>query len=364
MAIRRELLDEILKDVKSSEDLTGPDGVLNELTGALVSRLMEVEMTDHLGYEANDPAGRGSGNSRNGKGKKTIRTSRGEVDVEVPRDREGSFEPQIVRKRQTRFEGFDKEILSLYGKGMTIREIKAHLEQLYNVEVSPELISKATDAIHDEIQAWRSRPLDPVWPIVILDAIVVKIRDKGSVRNKAAYLALGINVEGQKDVLGIWIDDSEGAKLWLSILTELKNRGVEDILIACCDGLRGFPDAIEAVYPRTTVQTCIVHMIRNSLRYVSWKDRKRLARELRPIYSAENRTAAESALDRFEADWGGQYPQIVRSWRTNWERVVPFLDFPAEIRKVIYTTNAIESLNATLRKSLNPRGTSRTTRPR
>ncbi len=356
MTIRKELLDEILKDVKSSEDLTGPDGVLNELTGALVSRLMEVEMTDHLGYEKHDPAGRGSGNSRNGRGKKRLRTSRGNVEVDVPRDREGSFEPRIVKKRQTRFEGFDKEILSLYGKGMTVREIQAHLEQLYSVEVSPDLISKATDAIHEEIQAWRSRPLDTLYPIVILDAIVLKIRDKGAVRNKAAYLALGINLEGQKDVLGIWIDDSEGAKLWLSILTELKNRGVEDILIACCDGLKGFPDAIEAAFPRTTVQTCIVHMIRNSLRFVSWKDRKKIARELRPIYSAENREAAETALSRFDADWGSQYPQIVRSWRTNWERVVPFLDFPGAIRRVIYTTNAIESLNATLRKSLNPHG--------
>ncbi len=356
MTIRKELLDEILKDVKSSEDLTGPDGVLNELTGALVSRLMEVEMTDHLGYEKHDPVGRGSGNSRNGSGKKTLRTSRGEVEVDVPRDRDSSFEPRIVKKRQTRFEGFDKEILSLYGKGMTVREIQAHLEQLYNVEVSPDLISKATDAVHDEIRAWRSRPLDALYPIVILDAIVLKIRDKGAVRNKAAYVALGVNLEGQKDVLGIWIDDSEGAKLWLSILTELKNRGVEDILIACCDGLKGFPDAIEAVFPRTTVQTCIVHMIRNSLRFVSWKHRKVIARDLRPIYTAENREAAESALEKFEKDWGDQYPQIVRSWRTNWERVVPFLDFPAPIRKVIYTTNAIESLNATLRKSLNPHG--------
>ena len=356
MSIRRELLDELLKDVKSAEDLTGKDGVLNELTGALVSRLMEVEMTDHLGYEKHDPSGRGSGNSRNGRGKKKVRTSRGEIEVDVPRDREGTFEPQIVRKRQTRFDGFDKEILSLYGKGMTVREIQAHLEQLYNVDVSPDLISKATDAVRDEIHAWRSRPLAPVWPVVILDAIVIKVRDRGTVRNKAAYVAMGIDPEGLKDVLGIWIDESEGAKFWLSILTELRNRGIEDILIACCDGLKGFPEAIEAVFPRTTVQTCIVHMIRNSLRNTSWKDRRKLARELRPIYSADSRATAEAAMDEFERDWGTQYPQIVRSWRDNWERVVPFLDFPAEIRKVIYTTNAIESLNATLRKALNPRG--------
>lgn len=356
MPIPKKLLDELLESVKTPEDLTGPDGVLNELTSALVNRLLEVEVTEHLGYEKHDPAGRGTGNSRNGKSSKSVRTARGKIQVDVPRDREGSFEPRLIRKRQTRFEGFDKEVLSLYGRGMTVRDIKAHLEELYGVEVSPDLISSATDAVHEEIQAWRSRPLQAIYPIVILDAIVLKVRDQGSVRNKSAYVALGIDLDGYKDALGIWIEDTEGAKLWLNILTELKNRGVDDILIACCDGLRGFPDAIEAAFPQAIVQTCIVHMIRNSLRYVSWKERKRMARELKPIYTADTRKTAESALEAFEAEWGERYPQIVRSWRTNWERVVPFLDFPPSIRKVVYTTNGIESVNAGFRKVINPRG--------
>jgi putative transposase len=356
MPIRKELLDELLKDCKSSEDLTGSEGLLSKLTGALVERMLEAEITDHLGYEKHDPAGRGTGNSRNGRTKKTLKTERGAVDIEVPRDREGSFDPKIVAKRQTHFDGFDDAILSLYGRGMTVREIQGHLKELYKTEVSPDLISRVTDAVWEDVQAWRNRPLAGVWPIVILDALVLKVRDKGSVQNKSAYLALGIGMDGCKQVLGLWIDGSEGAKLWLNILTELRNRGVQDILIACCDGLKGFPDAIESVFPQTVVQTCIVHMIRNSLRYVSWKDRRKLAQELRPVYSADSRDGAEAALDRFEAEWGARYPQVVKSWRSSWERVVPFLAFPRSIRKVIYTTNAIESLNASLRKVLSPKG--------
>ncbi len=356
MAIRKELLDELLASMDSPDDLAGPDGLLNELTGALLSRVMDAEMDSHLDEEkSNSPNGR-SGNSRNGSRKKKVKTTKGEVEVTVPRDREATFEPKLIPKRQTRFEGFDDEILSLYGRGMTVREIKAHLERLYNVEVSPDLISRATDAVFDELQAWRARPLDKVWPVVILDALVLKVRDKGHVANKAAYVAMGISVDGTKDVLGIWIDHSEGAKFWLGVLTDLKNRGVEDILIACCDGLKGFPDAIETVFPRTTVQTCIVHLIRASLRFVSWKERREVAKDLKPVYSANSREAAELALDAFEKTWGGSNPQAVKTWRANWERVVPFLEFPPEIRRVIYTTNAIESLNASLRKVINPRG--------
>jgi putative transposase len=356
MTIRKELIDELLKDCKAPTDLTGADGLLSRLTGALVERMLEAEMSQHLGYEKHDPIGRGSGNSRNGHTSKTLKTERGELEIEVPRDRQGSFEPQVVPKRETHFDGFDDVILSLYGRGMTVREIQGHLKALYKTDVSPDLISKVTDAVLDEVKVWRNRSLDALWPIVILDALVLKVREQGAVRNKSAYVALGLDIEGHKHVLGLWIDESEGAKLWLNILTELRTRGVDDILIACCDGLKGFPQAIETVFPRTIVQTCIVHMIRNSLRFVSWNRRKRIAAELRTIYSAENRAAAAKALDEFEATWGTEFPHIVKSWRANWERVVPFLDFPPSIRRVIYTTNAIESLNACLRKVLTPKG--------
>jgi len=355
MPIRKELLDELIRECEKPEDMLGPDGLLKRLTGALVERMLEAEMSDHLGYEKHNPAGRGSGNSRNGRSSKTLKTERGDVEIEVPRDRTGSFEPKIVRKRETHFDGFDDKIISMYGRGMTQREIKGHLEELYGVDVSPDLISRATAAVWDELQVWRNRPLDPVWPIVVLDAIVLKVREKGSVQNKSAYVALGFDLQGHKEVLGIWLEGTEGAKLWLSVLTELKNRGVQDILIACCDGLKGFPDAIETAFPKAVVQTCVVHMIRNSLRYANWKARREVAKALRPIYSAETREAAETELDRFEEVWGERYPMIVRSWRSNWERVVPFLDFPPAIRKVIYTTNAIESLNSSLRTVLTPR---------
>lgn len=356
MAIREELLKELLAGYKKPEDLLGPGGLIKELTAALVERALQVEMTEHLGYEKHDVAGRGSGNSRNGTTDKTLRSEAGEMPIEVPRDRNGTFEPQLVKKHQTHFDGFDDKIISLYARGMTVREIQGHLQELYGVEVSPDLISRVTSAVLDEVKAWQNRPLDAVWPIVYLDALVVKVRDQGAVTNKSAYLAIGVNLQGTKEVLGLWLETNEGAKFWLKIMTELKNRGVADILLVCCDGLKGFPAAIEAVFPLTTVQTCIVHMIRNSVRFVAWKDRKAVVEALKPIYAAETREVAEAALTTFEKDLGKRYPMISRSWRANWERVTPFLAFPRDIRKAIYTTNAIESLNFQLRKIIKTRG--------
>lgn len=356
MAIRKEILDELLKDYKSPEDLLGPGGLLKQLTGALVERAMETEMTDHLGYEKHDIAGRGSGNSRNGASSKTLRTDRGPMPVSVPRDRDGSFEPKIVGKHQRHFDGFDDKILSMYAGGMSVREIQGHLGEIYGTEVSADLISRVTDAVVDELKVWQQRPLDAVYPIVYLDALVIKVRDQGIVQNKAAHIAIGVGMEGTKEVLGIWLESNEGAKFWLKVINEIKNRGVQDMLIVCCDGLKGFPDAIEAVFPKATVQLCIVHMIRNSLRFVGWKDRKAVAADLRPVYTAESEEAAAAALDAFEAKWGARFPTIVQSWRSNWERVVPFLAFPRDIRRVIYTTNAIESLNSTLRRAVKIRG--------
>jgi putative transposase len=354
--IPRELIDQLLAEYKNPEDLLGQNGILKKLTAALVERAMDAELTDHLGYAKNDPAGRGSGNSRNGKTTKTLKTDKGDLPVQVPRDRNGSFEPVLVPKNKTHFDGFDDKILSMYARGMTERDIQSHLAELYGTEVSPALISRVTDAVVDELKTWQNRPLDSVWPIVYLDALVLKVRDQGVVRNKSAYLALGVNLQGTKEVLGIWLETNEGAKFWTKVITELSNRGVQDMLIVCCDGLKGFPEAIEAVFPNSVVQTCIVHMIRNSLRFVSWKDRKAVARDLRPIYSAPSAEAAEEALAAFEASWDDKYPMISQSWRRNWERVTPFLAFPADIRKVIYTTNAIESLNSQLRKVLKNRG--------
>jgi len=354
--ISDELIDQLLAGYSRPEDLTGKDGILKQLTARLVERALQGEMSEHLGYDKGAaPRGR-AGNTRNGASSKTLRTELGDVDIEVPRDRDGSFEPQLVKKRQTRLEGFDAKILALYARGMTVRDIQGHLEELYGVEVSPDLISRATSAVMEDVVAWQSRPLDPVYPIVYLDALVVKVRDQGVVTNKSVYLALGVTVRGTKEVLGIWIEQNEGAKFWLKVVNELKTRGVTDVLIACCDGLKGFPEAIETVFPHAVVQTCIVHMIRNSLRYVSYKDRRAVVADLKPIYTAVSRSHAEQALAAFEARWGRRYPTIGASWRTNWERVVPFLDFPPEIRKVVYTTNAIESLNATLRKLLHYRG--------
>ena len=357
MAIRDEVLKELLAGYKKPEDLLGSEGLLKQLTAALVSKALSAEMTEHLGYEKNEVAGRGSGNSRNGTSEKTLKTDSGEMPIEVPRDRNGSFEPQLVKKHQTHFDGFDEKIISMYARGMTVREIQGHLQELYGVEVSPDLISRVTSAVLEEVKAWQGRPLDAVYPIVYLDALVIKVRDQGTVTNKSAYLAIGVNMAGTKEVLGLWLEGAEGAKFWLKILTELKNRGVQDILILCCDGLKGFPEAIEAVFPKAVVQTCIVHMIRNSLRFVSYKDRKAVAGAIKPIYAAQTDVLAEAALTAFEASaFGMRYPTIGKSWRANWLRVIPFLAFPREIRKVIYTTNAIESLNYSLRRIIKTRG--------
>lgn len=351
-----ELIDQLLANYEKPEDLTGDTGILKQLTARLVERAMAAEMTEHLGYEKHAPEGRELPNSCNGTRTKTLKTDQGEIEIEVPRDRDGTFEPLIVKKRQTRFTGFDDKILALYARGMTVRDIQGHLEEIYGVDVSPDLISRATSAVMEDVVAWQNRPLDAVYPIVYLDALVVKIRDQGVVRNKSVYLAIGVSVHGTREVLGIWIEQTEGAKFWLKVMNELKTRGVHDILIVCCDGLKGFPEAIESVFPHATVQTCIVHMIRNSLRYVSYKDRKAVVKDLKPIYTAANRTAAEVALTALETKWGRRYEMISVSWRANWERVVPFLDFPPEIRRVIYTTNQIEALNSSLRKLLQYRG--------
>jgi putative transposase len=354
--IPNDLVDELLKDYKEPGDLLGPDGLLKQLTGALVERALNGEMTAHLGYEKHSPTGRGTGNSRNGTSKKTLKTEQGDVPVRVPRDRNGSFEPALVKKHQTHFDGFDEKIISMYARGMSVREIQGHLSDLYGTEVSRDLISKATDGVLEEVKAWQTRPLDPVYPIVYMDALVLKVRHQGTVTNRSAYIAIGVNMDGRKEVLGIWLETTEGAKFWHKVMTELKNRGVQDILIACVDGLKGFPDAIEAVWPKTIVQTCIVHMIRNSVRYVTWGDRREVVADLKLIYGAATEGEAEQALDEFEAKWRERFPMIAQSWRANWERVTPFLGFPAEIRKVIYTTNAIEALNRQLRKVIKTRG--------
>lgn len=351
-----ELLDELMKHVDDSTDLLGPDGLLKRLTGALVERALAGELTEHLGYEKNDASAKRSSNSRNGTTPKTLKTDRGEVPIRVPRDREGTFEPKLVEKHQTHFDGFDDKIISMYARGMTVREIRGHLEEIYGTGVSPDLISRATAGVLDELKSWQNRPLDAVWPIVYLDAMVLKIREQGVVANKSAYIAIGVGVEGNKEVLGIWLERTEGAKFWMKIMNELRTRGVEDIFIACVDGLKGFPEAIEAVFPRTVVQTCIVHMIRNSLRFVTWKDKKKIVPDLRRIYGATNEAEAEDALEAFDERWRDRYPMIAQSWRANWSRVTPFLAYPPYIRKVIYTTNAIEALNRQIRKVVKTRG--------
>ena len=313
-------------------------------------------MAEHLGHAKNDTVANPAGNTRNGKSKKTLKGDFGELPIEIPRDRHGSFEPQIIPKHQTRWAGFDEKILSLYARGMTVREIQSHLEEMYGTEVSPTLISSVTDAVMDEAKAWQARPLDALYPIVYLDCIHVKTRDAGAVRAKAVYLALGISMEGEKEILGLWVAQTEGAKFWLQVVTELKNRGVQDIFIACVDGLKGFPDAIEAVFPKAVVQLCIVHMVRHSLNYVSWKLRKEIAADLKTIYAAATVDEAAIRLNEFDDKWGVDYPTIVKSWRSNWSRITPFFDYPPEIRRIIYTTNAIESVNMSLRKITKNRG--------
>lgn len=344
-----ELLDSLLEG-KKPEEVLGEGGLLADLTKRLVERALEGEMTTHLGYEKHAAEGRNRSNSRNGRTRKRVKTGTTELEIEVPRDRAGSYEPRLVPKRRRRLEGFDEKVLALYARGLTTREIQGHLKELYHVEVSPQLISDVTDAVIEEVEAWQARPLDAFYPVVYLDALHLKVRRSRHVENCAVYVALALNAEGHKELLGLWVGEAEGAKFWLSILSELKNRGVEDILIAAVDGLKGFPEAIAAVYPRTVVQLCVVHMVRNSLRYVSWKHRKAIARDLRKIYAAPSLEAAEAALDAFEETWEEVTPLIGRLWRKHWSQLTPFFDFPPEIRKVIYTTNAIESIQAQLRK--------------
>lgn len=349
------LLDKLLEG-KSPEEVIGHGGLLEQLTKRVLERALEGELTDHLGYGKHAAQGRNGGNSRNGRTKKRVKMDAGELEIEVPRDREGSFEPLLVPKRQRRLAGFDEKVIALYSRGMTTREIQGHLEDLYKVEVSPSLISTVTDEVLDEVRAWQSRPLEPLYAIVYLDAIHVKMRTSGHVQTQAVYLALALTMEGEKELLGLWVGEAEGAKFWLSVLTELKNRGMQDMLIAAVDGLTGFPEAIESVFPKTEVQLCIVHMVRGSLRYVSWKERKVVARDLRTIYSAPTLEAAEAALTAFEERWDGRFPMISRKWRANWQYITPLFGYPEEIRKVMYTTNAIESVNAQLRKVNKKRG--------
>jgi putative transposase len=350
MAMKVELIDELIKDCKTQADIFGEGGLVKQFVKALVERSLKAELTDHLGYEKHEIKGKNTGNSRNGVSTKTVKGEFGEAEIEIPRDRKGTFEPQLIEKGQTRFDGFDDKILSMYARGMSTRDIQGQLQEMYGVEVSATLISHVTDAVMDEVKAWQSRPLDKIYPIIYFDALMVKIRVDKQIVNKAMYLALGINMDGEKELLGMWCNVTEGAKFWLSVLTELKNRGIHDVLICCCDGLTGFPDAILAVYPKAKTQLCIVHLIRQSLRYVNWKDRKELAADLKRIYGAATVDKAEIALEDFARKWDKQYPTISQIWLRHWENIIPFFAYPPEIRKIIYTTNAIESLNMTLRK--------------
>lgn len=353
MPLSDELLDKILSECDDPQtDLLGKDGLVKQLTKRLVERAMDGELTHQLGYEKHSTSGHNTGNSRNGKSKKTLKGSQGEFTIDVPRDRNGDYEPQLIKKHQRRFDGFDDKIIAMYSRGISTREMQAHLKELYGVDVSADLISTVTNAVIEEVKEWQNRPLESVYPLVYLDALVLKVRSEGKVINKSAYLAIGINMEGLKDVLGIWLADTEGAKFWLNILTEIKNRGVEDILIASVDGLKGFPDAIESVFPGAEVQLCIVHMVRNSLKYVSWKDRKILASDLKNVYKAPTESAATEELVRFSEKWDSKYPMISKSWESNWQRLSPYFAYPEEIRRIMYTTNAIESLNYTLRKAI------------
>lgn len=358
MAIKNEILDELLKD-KDPKTIFSSEGLLGELKKALAERVLNAEMDHHLADSTQDEVSEGEkpGNRRNGYSKKTVLTENEAIDLAIPRDRRGNFEPQLIAKYQRRFPGFDDKLISMYARGMSVREIQGHLRDLYGIEASPQLISTVTDAVLEEVGRWQSRPLDPLYALVFFDALRVKMRDEGTVRNKAVYLAIGVSPEGRKDVLGIWIEQTEGAKFWLRVMTELKSRGVNDILIAVVDGLKGFPEAINAVFAETQIQTCIVHLIRNSLDFCSWKDRKPVAQELKTVYRAEDAQAAAAALQEFEdGPWGKKFAAITAMWRRHWAHVIPFFAYPPEVRKMIYTTNAIESLNSTLRRSVRIRG--------
>ena len=349
LKISNELLDNILVGVKNQEDLWGKDGILTQLNKAILERILNAEMDFHL---EDTQSGRIAGNSRNGYGKKKVSGSFGQIELETPRDRQGSFEPQIVPKRSTKLGMIDNAILSLYAKGMTVRDIQATLLELYHVEVSHSLISKVTEAVNEEVEQWRDRPLEAVYPVVWLDGIVVKVHQDHQVIRKTIYLALAINMDGYKELLGIWIAENEGAKFWAQVLTELSNRGVKDVFVFCIDGLTGFPEALKGVYPKADIQLCIVHMIRNSLKYVSWKDRKAVARDLKEVYQAGTLEGAEAALIRFGEKWNERYSAISELWLRNWENVITIFSYPSEIRRVIYTTNAIESLNGVIRSRI------------
>jgi putative transposase len=351
MTIKDETLDEILKNYKNPEDFKG---IWNELQKALIERMLQGEMTNHLGYEKNEK-GKNPENSRNGKTKKNLVSEYGEMEIEVPRDRQSDFEPTVIKKGQRRFTGFDDKIISMYARGMTTREIQAHLMEIYNYEVSPDLISDVTDEVIKEVNEWQNRMIDELYVIVYFDALMVKIRDNGHLINKAVYLALGVNLEGKKELLGLWIEQSEGAKFWLKVMTELKNRGLKDILIACVDGLKGFEEAIHSVFPQTEVQLCIVHMVRNSMKYVSYKDKKELVSDLKPIYHSATEEEALIKLAEFREKWDNKYQSIGKSWEANWPKISTFYAYSPDIRRAIYTTNAIESLNMSLRKIIKNR---------
>jgi len=348
-----EVIDGLLKQGGATpEDVKG---LLQQITKAVLERALQGELTHHLGYGKHEPSGKHSGNSRNGVTRKTLKGDFGEIELETPRDRNGEFAPQLIQKNQTRWTGFDDKILSMYARGMTTREIQGHLKEMYQVDVSPSLISDVTDAVMEEARAWQSRPLEAFYGVVFLDALYVKMRHEGRVENRAVYVAIGIGLDGRKDVLGLWTSAAEGAKFWMHVLTELRNRGVRDIYLVCVDGLKGFPQAIEAVFPQALVQLCVVHMVRNSLKFVTWQDRKKVASDLKPIYRATTADEAERQLTEFEGLWA-KYPAIGRLWREQWERVIPFFALPGEVRKIVYTTNAVESLHMSLRKIIKTRG--------
>jgi len=358
MPIKNEIVDELLKDVDPKKVFSS-EGLLSDIKKALAERMLNAELDDHLQNEAAAATGHepATSNHRNGYTKKTVITDSSQVELEIPRDRRGTFEPQLIAKYQRRFPGFDDKIISMYARGMSTRDIQGHLRELYGIEASPQLISTITDAVLEEVNRWQGRPLDALYAIVFFDALRVKMRDEGTVRNKAVYLAIGITADGRKEVLGIWIEQTEGAKFWMRVMSEIKNRGVNDILIAVIDGLKGFPDAITAVFPQTQIQTCIVHLLRNSMDYAGWKDRKPIATALKSVYRAVDAEAAARALSEFEeSSWGQKYPAITAAWRRSWSEVIPFFAFPQEVRRMIYTTNAIESLNSTIRRSVRTRG--------
>lgn len=345
-----ERLRKKLGTAKSYEDLMGKDGAIKDLLASALGEMLEAELTEHLGYEKHSPAGRNTGNSRNGATKKIVQTEHGPIDLPVPRDRDGSFTPVIVKKHQRRLGKLEDQVISMYARGMSTRAIRDQIEELYGVELSASAVSQITDRVLQNVAEWQNRPLEAVYPFVFFDAIHFSMRDEGPVVKKAAYTCLAVTVEGGKDLLGLWIGEAESATFWHGVFTELRNRGVEDILIACVDGIKGFTEAMEAVFPRTAIQRCIIHQIRNSFRHISWKDRKAVARDLKTVYGAPTRQAAETALDTVEETWGKRYPLMIKSWRTNWSELSTYFVFPEEIRRLIYTTNAVEALHRQFRK--------------